>query len=55
MQSMSCVKIAEPVEMVFRMWTQIGPRHHDHAWIPKGKGQFWGHLPALVKYREYPA
>ena len=25
---MSCAKIAEPIEMPFGLWNQIGPRNH---------------------------
>jgi len=40
--TMSCVKTAEPIEMLFAMWTRVDLRNHVWgAWIP-GKGQFWG-------------
>jgi len=38
--------IAEPIEMPFGMWTQVGPRNHvcllNGVQIPLNKRQFWG-------------
>jgi len=41
---MSPAKTAEPIEMSFGLWTQVGPRNHvvDGVQIPRAKGQFWG-------------
>ena len=39
-----CAKTAaEPIEMPFGLWVQIGARNHelDGVQIPHGKGQFW--------------
>jgi len=38
----SSAKMAEPIEMLFGLWTQVGPRKHvfDGGADPHGKGQF---------------
>jgi len=37
-------KTAEPIEMPFGLWTQVGPRKHilDAVLIRRAKGQFLG-------------
>jgi len=41
---MNCAKMAEPFEMLFGLWTRVGPRKHvlDGAQIPHTKGQLLG-------------
>ena len=38
----TCVKTAEPVELLLGMWTRVGPRDHvlDGVQIPMGRGNF---------------
>ena len=53
-----CTEMAEPVEMLFGMSTQLDQMNRVLGWGPRslqGKGQFGGHLPALVQYGEYQA
>jgi len=50
---MSYAKTAEPIEMPFGVWAQMGPTNHvlDGVQIPHGKGQFWGAKgQPIVKY-----
>jgi len=39
-----CAKMAEPTEMPFGLWAQMGPRNHvlHGSPDPPGKGQFSG-------------
>jgi len=51
----SPAKTAEPTEMPFGLWTQVGPRNHvlDGGQDPPCKGQFWGgKRVAIVKYKD---
>ena len=46
----SC-KTAEPIEMPFGMWAQVGPRNHvldgGQSRSPQGEGQFWVGMPTV--------
>jgi len=48
--SVSCAKTAELIEMPFGVWARVGPENRvlDVAWIPQGRGNFYGHLPAKM-------
>jgi len=52
----SPAKMAEVMEMLFRLWTQVGPRNHvlsGGSISPMQRGQFWGgNGQAVVKYRD---
>jgi len=39
-----CAKTAEPIEMLFGLWAQMGPKNHvlDGLQIPHEKGRFLG-------------
>jgi len=54
-----CAKTAEPVEMLFWMWTRVGPRNHEFgdAQIPQGKpgrANLRNISWSIVDCREYP-
>jgi len=36
----SCAETAEPIEMLFGLWTQVGPKKHvlDWGYYPHAKG-----------------
>ena len=44
----NCAKTAEPIEMLFGVWTRVGPRNYVPGGKPdpQWKGQFSGQLPA---------
>ena len=56
---MSCAKTAEPIEMQFRMLSQMGPgnMYYMECRCHRGKGYFWGcradtgQLNSMVKRR----
>jgi len=52
-------KKAEPIEMPFDMWAQVGPSNHvlDGDSVPPGEGAVleWGRSRPIVKYREHKA
>jgi len=50
----SCAKTAEPIEMQFGKWTQVGRRNYVLGGGPHSPGneQFWGHLPAHYEVQE---
>jgi len=58
---MACVStnMAELMELPFVVWTWVGPLGimcgRWHRPDPPGEGQFFGHFPPTVKYREYVA
>jgi len=41
-------KTSEPIEMLFAMWTRVGPRNHvlGDGLDSAGEGAIWGHLAA---------
>jgi len=48
--------MAEPIEMLFGMWTWVGPRNYvlDGSPDPHGNGNFEGRRGGpIVKYRDY--
>jgi len=48
-------KTAKPIEMLFGLRTQVGPRNRvldGGSTSPHGKGQFWGKGQPIVKYRD---
>jgi len=51
----SPAKTAEPIEMLFGLWTQDGPKEpciRWGSWSPNAQGQFWGgKARPIVKYR----
>ena len=51
---MSCAKPAEPIEMSFGLWTQVGPvNHYLGVGIPQVKGgNFRGTFRPIVKYTD---
>jgi len=46
--------MAELIEMLFGMWTEVGPRNHvlDDGPDPHAKGSFEGKWRPIVKYRD---
>ena len=40
---MSCANTSEPIEMLFRMWTQVGPLEHVLD------VQHWRHLANMIE------
>jgi len=42
--AVSCAKMAEPIEMLFGLWTRVGPRKYvvDGVQILRAKQQFLG-------------
>jgi len=41
----SCAKTAEPIEILFELWTRVGPRKHYISWRSTAAmrvGNFWG-------------
>jgi len=53
--AVTCVKIAEPIVILFGLWARTGLRHHklDGSPDPPWKGQFWGKGAPIVKYRDF--
>jgi len=51
-----CANKAEPIEVPFRLWARMGPKHHvlhGRSRSPVGKGHFrWIGAP-IVKYRHF--
>jgi len=46
---------AGPIEMLFELWTRVGPGNHvlDAVQMPCGKGQLWRRKGRpIVKYRD---
>jgi len=54
--AVTCVKTAQPIEMLFRLWARTGQGimnyESDGDQIPHEKGQFWGKESPIVKYRD---
>ena len=49
--TVSCAKMAEPIMMLFGLWTWLGPRNHVGAWILPGEWTIlWG-TPCNVAFR----
>jgi len=50
-----CAKTAEPTDMQFGLWAQMGPGNHvlDRVQSPIEKGQFWGKGSPVVNYRDF--
>ena len=49
---MSPTKTVEPIEMLFGLWTRVGPGHLVLGWGPdplQGKGQFGGLSQLICK------
>jgi len=54
---MSHARTAEPAEVLFGAWTHVGPRNHVR-WGPRSsqeKGELWGIVWLIIKYRKYLA
>jgi len=49
--TVSCAKSAEPIEMPFGLWTQVGPRNHvlSGAWIPQERGNLGPAMRPFIK------
>ena len=49
-------KTADPIEMLFGLWTQVGPSNHVLDGLrnpdPNGRGNFGGKGRRIVKYRD---
>ena len=48
-------KTAEPVEILFKLWTRVGPRNHILRWgpDPSGEGAILGDMSRpIVKYMD---
>jgi len=53
--AVNCAKMAEPFDMPFGMWAEIGPRNHKldgNPDPPHRKAQFWSKAVPIVKYRD---
>jgi len=50
--------MAEPINVPFGIWTQVGPRNHvlDEGLDPPRERAIFGSISRpIVEYREYPA
>jgi len=52
--AMSCAKTAELIEMPFGVYTRVGPRNHEAAQIPQGRGNFCMGASGDATFRRNP-
>ena len=56
--TVSCARMAEPIKMLFGVWTRVGSKIHilGGGLEPPEKGQFWVSSPGpFMRNREYLA